>query len=227
MTARICVSIQPKTMAEALKLIDRAEEASADLVEVRLDSLQSHKGIAALAKHGNVPKIATNKLASCRGKFKGTEAEQKQILLSAAKKGFEYVDIELSASNLKEFTTEASEYGAKPIVSFHDFDHTLELAKLNNVLEQEIACGADVCKIVTTAKRVEDNLTLLDFTKAACARANVVCFAMGDYGKISRLLSPLFGCFFTFAALENGSETAPGQMTIQEMRTAYKLLGLR
>jgi len=24
-----------------------------------------------------------------------------------------------------------------------------------------------------------------------------------------------------------GSETAPGQMTIQEMRTAYKLLGLR
>ena len=197
------------------------------MVEVRLDGLQKHEGLADLAKHGDVPKIATNRLASCRGNFKGTETEQKQILLSAAKKDFEYVDIELSASNLKEFTTQVSEHGAKPIVSFHDFDDSLDLAKLNNVLEQEIACGADVCKIVTTAKRIEDNLTLLGFTTAACTRANVVCFAMGDYGKISRLLSPLFGCFFTFAALESGSETAPGQMTIQEMRTAYKLLGLR
>jgi 3-dehydroquinate dehydratase type I len=213
-------------MAEALKLVDLAEEASANLVEVRLDSMQKHEGLADLAKHGNVPKIATNKLAICRGKFTGTEAEQKQILLSAAKAGFEYVDIELSASNLKEFTTEVSEYGAKPIVSFHDFDRSLDLAELNTVLEREIASGADVCKIVTTAKRVEDNLTLLNFTAAACKRANTVCFAMGDYGKISRLLSPLFGCFFTFAALESGGETAPGQMTIQEMRTAYKLLGL-
>jgi len=221
------VSILPKTTAEALKLIDQAEEASADLIEVRLDGLQKHEGLVELAKHGNVPKIATNKLASNKGQFKGNETEQKQILLGAAKSGFEYVDIELSASNLKEFTTEVSEQGAKLIVSFHDFDHTLELAELNTVLEREIACGADVCKIVTTANCVEDNLALLNFTTAACARANVVCLAMGDYGKISRLLSPLFGCAFTFAALESGGETAPGQMTIQEMRTAYKLLGLR
>ena len=226
MTTRICVSIQPKTMTEALKLIDRAEAANADLIEVRLDAMQKHEGLADLAKHGNVPKIATNRLTSCRGQFKRTETKQKQILLSAAKKGFDYVDIELSASNLREFTTEVSEYGAKPIVSFHDFDHSLELIELNTVLEKEIACGADVCKIVTTAKRIEDNLTLLNFTAAACKRANTVCFAMGGYGKISRLLSPLFGCFFTFAALESGGETASGQMTIQEMRTAYKLLGL-
>jgi len=226
LTTRICVSIQPKTMTEALKLIDRAEAANADLIEVRLDAMQKHEGLANLAKHGNVPKIATNRLTSYRGQFKRTETKQKQILLSAAKKGFDYVDIELSASNLREFTTEVSEYGAKPIVSFHDFDHSLELIELNTVLEKEIACGADVCKIVTTAKRIEDNLTLLDFTAAACKRANTVCFAMGGYGKISRLLSPLFGCFFTFAALESGGETASGQMTIQEMRTAYKLLGL-
>jgi 3-dehydroquinate dehydratase len=50
---------------------------------------------------------------------------------------------------------------------------------------------------------------------------------MGELGKISRLLSPLFGGFFTFAALEHGSETAVGQMTIQEMKAAYKLLEIR
>ena len=95
-----------------MKLIDRAEEAGADLVEIRLDGMQKHENLAELAKHGNVPKIATNRLASCRGQFKGTETQQKQILLSAAKKGFDYVDIEVSASNLREFATEVSEYGA-------------------------------------------------------------------------------------------------------------------
>jgi 3-dehydroquinate dehydratase type I len=221
------VSILPKTTAEALKLIERAEEASADLVEVRLDGLKDSSRLADLASHVKIPKIATNRLVSLQGKFAGTETEQKRILINAAKGGFDFVDIELSASNLKEFTTEASEHGAKPIVSFHDFDRGLSLAELNSVLEREIASGADVCKIVMAAKRIEDNLTVLNFTIAACTRANIVCFGMGEYGRVSRLLSPLFGGFFTFAALELGSETAPGQMTIKEMRSAYEVLGLK
>jgi 3-dehydroquinate dehydratase len=50
---------------------------------------------------------------------------------------------------------------------------------------------------------------------------------MGALGKVSRLLSPLCGGFFTFAALERGAETAPGQMTVAEMQLAYELLGLK
>jgi 3-dehydroquinate dehydratase len=50
---------------------------------------------------------------------------------------------------------------------------------------------------------------------------------MGEKGKISRLLSPMFGAFFTFASLETGNETAAGQMSINEMRTAYALLGVK
>jgi 3-dehydroquinate dehydratase type I len=216
----------PKTAAEAQRLIDKAEKAGADIVEVRLDRLDDVRELANLAAHGEKPKIATNKLAVNHGCFAGTEGEQKKILLDAAKHGFQYVDIELSASNLKEFTTETSEYGAKPIVSFHDFEGMMGFSRLDRVLEQEVACGADVCKIVMTAKCPEDNLALLSFTSAASKRANTVCFAMGEAGKISRLLSPLFGGFFTFASLGRGAETAPGQMSIDEMKAAYKLLGI-
>ncbi len=35
----------------------------------------------------------------------------------------------------------------------------------------------------------------------------------------------MFGAFFTFASLEQGSETAKGQMSIGEMKAAYDLLG--
>ena len=225
MTIRICVSFLPKTIPEALRLIEKAEEANVDLIEVRLDCLENQRGLADLAAYGKTPKIATNMLRSCHGKFSGTEAERQQTLRSAAKNGFEYVDVELSTPQLKDFVKEVNELGAKPIVSFHEFNGSLSSSELNSILEREISSGADVCKIVTTAKRIEDNLTILNFTSAASNKTKLVCFCMGELGKVSRFLSPLFGGFFTFASLERGSETASGQMTIQEIKAAYELLG--
>jgi 3-dehydroquinate dehydratase type I len=227
LTPKICVSILPKTTAEALRLIEKAENAHADLIEVRLDCLKDYNALGDVAAHGKTSKIATNKLYSRHGKFSGTETEQLQLLLNAAKNGFEYVDIELSIPKLKETVKELKLLSVKPIVSFHDFAETPSLSELNNILEREIASGADVCKIVTTAKRIEDNLVLLNFASPASSKAKVVCFAMGELGKVSRLLSPLFGGYFTFASLERGSETAAGQITIQEMKTTYNLLGLK
>ncbi len=222
MTARICVSILPKTVPAALRLIEKAEGAHADFIEVRLDCLkdclENQRALADLAAHGKTPKIATDMASR-------TETEQRQMLLSAAKSGFEYVDVELSTPQLKALVKELKAIGAKPIVSFHKFNGSLGISELNSVLEREIASDSEVCKIVTTAKRLEDNLTTLNFTSTASSKAKLVCFCMGDLGKVSRLLSPLFGGFFTFASLERGNETASGQMTIQEMKASYELLG--
>jgi 3-dehydroquinate dehydratase type I len=218
LTARICVSILPKTVSETLRLIEKAEVAHADLIEVRLDCLENQRVLSDLAAHGKTPKIAT-------GRSSRTGTEQRQMLLNAAKSGFGYVDVELSAPQLKDLVKELKALGAKPIVSLHKFNGSLGISELNSILEREISSGAEVCKIVTTAKRIEDNLTTLNFISTASSKAKLVSFCMGELGKISRLLSPLFGGFFTFASLERGSETASGQMTIQEMKAAYELLG--
>ena len=218
MTATICVSILPKTESEALRLIEKAEVAHADLIEIRLDSIENCGELTYLTAIGKTPKIATD--MSSR-----TEKEHHQMLLSAAKSGFEYVDLELSTPQLKKLVKELKALGAKPIVSFHKFDGSLGISELDSILEREVSSGAEVCKIVTTAKQIEDNLTTLKFTLKASSKTKILCFCMGELGKISRLLSPIFGGFFTFASLERGSETAPGQMTIKEMKTTYKLLG--
>ena len=226
MKPRICVSILPKTGSEAVRLIEKAENAHADLIEVRLDRFKDYGVLGDLATYGKMPKIATNKLRGDGGEFPGSEAEQLRLLISAAKSGFEYVDVDLSHPRLKETVEELRLLSVKPIVSFHDLVKTPPLSVLEGVLEGEIARGADICKIVTTATRIEDNLVLLNFTSAVCGKAKTVCFAMGELGRVSRLLSPLFGVYFTFASLGRGSETASGQMSIQEMRSAYELLGL-
>jgi len=216
------VSILPKTVPEALRLIEKAEAAHADFIEIRLDHLkdclENNRGLADLAAHGKAPKIATDKASR-------NETEHRQILTAAAKSGFEYVDADLATPQLEGLVKELKVLGAKPIVSFHKFDGSLSISELNSVLEREVSAGAEVCKIVTTAKQVEDNLTILNFTLAASTKTKVVCFCMGELGKVSRLLSPLFGGFFTFASLEQGRETASGQLTIQEMKAAYKILG--
>jgi len=224
---KICVSVPPKTVTEALDFIEKAESDHADFIEVRLDNLKKHNQLADITRCSKTPLIATNRSAKCQGKFLGSEPEREKTLIDAARDGFEYVDIELSTSKLKNITSNLREIGTKPIVSFHDFNETLSSSQLNKILDKQNSSGAEVCKIVTTARFVEDNLTVLDFVSKASKNARIVCFAMGELGKPSRLLSPVFGSFFTIASLESERKTAQGQLTIQEMRRAYEALGLK
>lgn len=225
MTNKICVSILPKNDLEAINLIEKAETAQADFIEVRLDSFETSRKLSDLSAHTRTPLIATNKLIIEKGRFQGTEAERQKTLLDAAESGFEYIDVDLSNPKLQDTIKSLKELGAKPIVSFHKFDGALTVPEMNAILEKQLASGASVCKIISTAKQVQDNLTALNFISENAGKTKLVCFCMGEQGKVSRLLSPVFGAFFTFASLEEGSETAPGQISIREMKTAYSLLG--
>ena len=227
MTPRICVSILPKDIVEGLSLIERAEKVKADFVEVRLDRFEVSQNLSELSKSTKIPLIATNKMRSEKGSFSGTQAERQQTLLNAAKNGFEYVDVDLSSPKHMETIGKLKQLDAKPIVSYHKFDGALSGSELGNILKQQISSGAAVCKIIILAKKIEDNLTVLNFISAMPNRVKLVCFCMGENGKVSRLLSPMFGAFFTFASLERGSETASGQLSIQDMRATYGLLGAK
>jgi 3-dehydroquinate dehydratase I len=225
-SAKICVSILPKNIAEALELIGKAESEGADLVEVRMDALEETRNLADLPKNTKIPLIAANKLQSEKGFFAGSEAERQQTLINAAKAGFTYVDVDFLSSKRVETLSKLKQLCAKTVVSYHKFDGILTISALENILDEEINSGADICKIVLTARQIDDNLPILSFVNFASTKAKLVCFCMGEQGKTSRLLSPAFGAYFTFAALNNSSQTAAGQMSIKDMKAAYKLLGI-
>ncbi len=220
MTPNICVSLLPRDVPEALDLILKAEEAKADFIEVRLDCLDDDSDLTVLAAGRKTPLIATDK------SNERDSAEHRALVLNAAKSGFQYVDIDLSTPRLKGLISEIHALGTKCIVSFHDDKGCPTADELNTTLKRQLAEGADVCKIVATATKVEDNLDILTFVSEASKQAKVVCFCMGELGRDSRVQSPIYGGLFTFATLDSGCTTAPGQMTIREMRAAYDLLGL-
>jgi 3-dehydroquinate dehydratase-1 len=223
---KICVSLPPKSVDEAIELIGEAETEQADFIEVRLDYLNKYDHIIEIPSCSKIPLIATNKSIACDGNFSGSETEQQKVLIDAARSGFEYVDVDLRTPKQTELISTLHQMGVKVIVSFHDFEKTPGIRQLNKVLEEEIELGADVCKIITTARSNKDNLRILDFVSEASRKVKLVCFAMGDLGKHSRLVSPIFGAFFTFASLNEKRKTAKGQLTIKEMNNAYKALGL-
>ena len=223
MKTKICVSLLPKNIDEANNLIKEAEEQEADLIELRLDYLDPSINLNSLSKQGSTPKIATILYNQDIIKNK-SQTNYQEFLIKAAKSGFEYVDIAINSVNQKKIIKKIKSINCKPIVSFHDFNNSLPIADLEKILEKEISIGAEVCKIVTTARRIQDNLEILNFISKHSSNSKMICFCMGNLGRISRVLSPLFGGFFTFASLKPDMETANGQFSIQELKEIYKLL---
>ena len=83
--------------------------------------------------------------------------------------------------------------------------------------------GVDVLKIVTYARNINDNATILELLKEARKdKVKIVGFAMGLLGRDSRILSLPLGSYFTFASLAPGQESADGQITVEQMKKIYQ-----
>jgi 3-dehydroquinate dehydratase type I len=190
-----------------------------DLVEVRLDKLHDRKLIEEIVTRKSFPIIATDK----------SDRDQHiklSRLLDAATLGFDFVDIDYVAADAAQVKQMKSK-GAEVILSFHDYSRTPSKEELARILETQKSLGGDISKLVTTAFQPRDNLTILDFLESQAASARLVSFAMGREGIPSRILSPFFGAEFTFAALSNKTQTAEGQLGIDELRSAWNILGLQ
>ena len=226
MTIKVCVPITAEKPAEIPALIKKAENVGANLAEIRLDYLEDFNGIEEAVEDAKIPLIATNRQYEQGGKRKQNEGERMQRLLELADKGFSMVDVEITTPNLKSVVKNLKKKGVETIISFHDFNKTPNLAELRKIAASQIKAGADICKIVTKANDISDNLTCLSLVSEMKQKIRMVCFAMGKHGILSRILSPIFGAHFTYASLESGMETAPGQISMQRLKEIYKCLGV-
>jgi len=190
-----------------------------DLVEFRLDKLHERKLIEEIARRKSFPIIATDK--SDRG-----QRPKLSQLSDAAAHGFDFVDLDYSATDAAQVKQMKSE-GAEVILSFHDYSRTPPKEELARILQAQKSLSGDISKLVTTALQPRDNLTVLDFLESQAANARLISFAMGRDGVPSRILSPFFGAEFTFAALSNKTQTGEGQLGIDELRSAWRILGLQ
>jgi 3-dehydroquinate dehydratase type I len=200
-------------------LLGAISQKKPDLVEFRLDNLDKPDALEKIAQKKSFSAIATDK--SDRD-----AAVVKKLLLTAASAGFEFVDLEFASPLSRTTLPELKSLGAEVILSFHDTSKTPSSVELKKTLNSQIGLGSDICKVVTTAIHPRDNLIILQFLEEESSRTRLVSFAMGRQGVPSRILSPLFGAEFTFASFSEAARTAEGQLTIDDLRSVWHILGI-
>jgi 3-dehydroquinate dehydratase I len=212
---RICVTIVENNL-EAITEI----EPLIDLFEVRLDLIG--QDWPELVKFIRKPWIACNRSPEEGGKGSPDEVSRIEELLWAAEAGACIVDIEYRTKNLAD-TIALIKSKAQCLVSFHEIVGTPAYDTLVGIAEGQLRAGADICKIITTAQSFEDNFTLLKLIKKF-PETKIVAFAMGESGRISRILSPLAGGYFTYACISPGKESAAGQVSVKELIEIYEYI---
>lgn len=215
---RLCVAIFVKSVDQAKRDIAVAAEGGADFVELRIDRFTDIALVQQLVAGSTLPTIVT-----CRARWEGgecdlNEGERLAVLRQVAASDATYVDVELASNAVAQFTHADREHRAGVIASSHDFAG--RPTRLTNILADLNASPADVAKIVWTARTVRDNIEAFEIL--ANKQKPTITLCMGEAGLISRILAKKFGAFLSFATLPGDKGTAPGQISVTDMKGLYR-----
>lgn len=217
----ICTTIQNKTASQILEILQKTEMA-----EIRLDRCSLTDDEIDTCFESDVPLVATCRVSEIMAADPSlSEIKASSIcenrLCRAVKAGARYVDVEIEAPKYmsKRVRACAGEYGSVFIKSYHDFNGTDSYEALKALVEKCMHIGADIVKIVTTAKNPEDADRVLRLYDEF-APGRLIAFSMGDAGRESRLQCLAKGSPYTYSALTEDDAAAPGQWSADEMASA-------
>ncbi|HWP65562.1 MAG TPA: type I 3-dehydroquinate dehydratase [Candidatus Limnocylindria bacterium] len=196
-----------------------AAAEGADLLELRADLFDDPEPAAVTAalrclQGSGRPVILTVRHASEGGRPL-PEARRLELYESGLAHA-DAIDLEIAfAEALAPLVARARDAGRFVILSAHFTDGTPPLGSLLGLVAKAETLGAHLTKLVPTATSLLDVRRLLEATLAAQPRP-VATFAMGPLGVGSRIATGLAGSLLTYGAV--GRPTAPGQLTVAELR---------
>lgn len=213
---KIAIPIFQAKKEDVIKVAEDCIEKGADVLEFRIDALDNpnFKDIQEIIEEINFPMIATNRISSEGGSFKGTEEERIDILLKCAPL-VDYVDIELQSDD--KYIKQIQDTGVTTIVSYHDFHKTPEINEIMYIVEKEQKLG-DIAKVAFMPNDLDDTLKILAILSHC---ENTIAISMSDLGSYTRVMASKFDSPITFAA---GTDvTAPGQIDIETMKSLLNM----
>ena len=222
MKYKTCVSIAENSSQKIKANLKEALKKS-DYAEVRFDFLKTYEipKTLEIIKKDLKKVVCTLRPKSEGGKFEGDEKERIAILkLIAAYDPF-LLDIEFNTiKKNKELVRYLKSTKTKLLVSWHDFKKTPKFSELKNMMDHMTKFSHNV-KIVTTAKSADDSTRVLQLYSKN-EKNNLIAFAMGDSGRVSRILCLYLGSPYTYVSL--GKPIAPGQFSVDEVK---KIIGIK
>lgn len=201
----ICVSISNSNLENCLKQLK-----DEDLAEIRLDLTGFTDNDIEQVFGLKIKTIATMRPEGY------TQNVRLQRLKKAISSGAAFIDIEYEAEvkYRKELMAFAKENGCEVIISYHNYELTPSRDELERIVHDCYLYGADIAKVATMVNDKRDLSNLLGLYSSS---HRLVSIGMGEKGILTRILAPLMGAEFTFAAPDHGTETAPGQLNKSDL----------
>jgi 3-dehydroquinate dehydratase type I len=235
----VCVPIVATTPDDAVAQAARIAPLAPDAVELRADHLHNVSPdlirdlLPRLAPFG-LPLLFTNRIQAEGGAQAQDEATRIATIEAAIATCVPaFVDIELAtAADLRDRVIAAGRAHNMPILlSFHDFAATPPDDTLIAHLRDMQAAGASAAKFALMPQSAADATRLLALCRAATSGAiagftlPLAAMSMGAVGMITRVVGHHAGSSLTFAAVAPGGGSAPGQLSIDELRACWDAMG--
>ncbi len=208
--------------------VDSDEMNAVDIIELRVDMFSS-------AEPGHVKDVFKevrsryNKplLATVRDTREGGEKDiaDRLDIYRGIMPLSDLVDVEIGSTELfPQVKRLCSTFKKILIGSYHNFESTPDDVFLGDMVRQGEELGADIVKLAVRATGKDDLVRFLDF--ALRNRNNgMITISMGDHGLPSRIFTPLLGSPITYGYIKTAS--APGQLSVQEMKSIFRKLKMR
>lgn len=208
---KICIPIVSKNKAEWLHDIQQLQTIPYDLIEWRIDCMEQMSDIFSIAKelrtYLSCPIIATIRNEGTFCSLPWLSIYKELILMQCV----DYVDVEI-LSDYEDIVLFAHQYNVQVIGSVHNFNRSFtnfEWQELYNKMKQ---ANVDIYKFASmpqSNREVVDHL-LMTYDIFCEDHVSIISICMGEIGKISRIVSGLFGSILTFGCFQKKS--APGQI---------------
>ncbi|MGZ7047329.1 MAG: type I 3-dehydroquinate dehydratase [Methanobacterium sp.] len=215
----VCAPILEEKSESVLLKAGKAIKSGADILEFRIDALRNPVAdeVNNIIKEIDYPVIATNRMKDEGGFFKGSDEERTSLLIEVAP-NVDIVDIELQTD--EEFRQKVINASKSTIVSYHNFKNTPSSNELLDIVKMEQEIG-NIAKFAVMPEDYKDTLTVL---KVLSEVQNTIGIAMGDMGRYTRLVAPVFGSPITYASIDK--ESALGQLDVQTTKEILRKLAV-
>ncbi len=208
----ICISIAQESRRLGLADVLNAGMLGADLLEVRLDCFREAPDLGKLVAVKPKPVIMSCRRVQDGGQWQGSEAERLALLRQSIISKADYVEIELDvADEIRPFPP------SQRVISYTNMQGTpLDIA---DIYAEARTKHPDVIKLVTRVGSPEEAWPLVQILARSTIPTVVV--GLGKPGVMMSVLGKKLGAPWTYAALERGMESYPGQATIRDLEQVY------
>jgi 3-dehydroquinate dehydratase/shikimate dehydrogenase len=209
----ICISINQES--RRLAMFDMFNAAGqCDLLEIRLDRFGKAPEVSELLSKKPKPVIMSCRRSRDGGFWEGTEEERLAILRQCIISKADYVEIELDAADsIRRFPP------SQRVIAYTNLSETP--ANILDIYDEARSKSPDVIKLVTLARTPEEAWPLVQILAKSAVPTVVV--GLGKPGIMLSLLGKKIGAPWTYAALERGMEAYPGQATVHDLKTVYRV----